>query len=122
MKKIYIFLFSCFLFSSIKSQILTQDMNEANKLIEAYFSPLAESYGTGLNSGWYNTAKPHKLFGFDLTFNLNTVIIPNSAENFEIGSNFNNIFTSSEQEAATIFGSSSSTNITYSPSIPGDLL
>ena len=74
MKKIYIFLFSCFLFSSIKSQILTQDMNEANKLIEAYFSPLAESYGTGLNSGWYNTAKPHKLFGFDLTFNLNTVI------------------------------------------------
>ena len=119
MKKIYIFLFSCFLFSSIKSQILTQDMNEANKLIEAYFSPLAESYGTGLNSGWYNTAKPHKLFGFDLTFNLNTVIIPNSAENFEIGSNFNNIFTSSEQEAATIFGSSSSTNITYSPSISG---
>ena len=123
MKKIYIFLFSCFLFSSIKSQntqIFSEDMNEANKLIEAYFSPLAESYGTGLNSGWYNTAKPHKLFGFDLTFNLNTVIIPNSGENFEIGNNFNNIFTSSEPEAATIFGSSSSTNITYFPSISGE--
>ena len=79
MKKIYIFIFSCFLFSSIKSQnnqIFSEDMNQANKLIESYFSPLAESYGTGLNSGWYNTAKPHKLFGFDLTFNLNTVIIP----------------------------------------------
>lgn len=121
MKKILsIFLISTVSAVSYSQQnILSKDLNQAKNLIEAYFSPLAESYGTGLNSGWYNTAKPHKLFGFDLTFNLNTVMIPNSAENFEIGSNFNDVFTSSENEAATIFGSSSSTNITYSPSIGG---
>ena len=45
---------------------------------------MAESFGAGLNNGWYNTAKPHSLGGFDLTFTLNTVIIPNSAETFNI--------------------------------------
>ena len=43
---------------------------------------MAESFGAGLNNGWYNTAKPHSLGGFDLTFTLNTVMIPNSCKNF----------------------------------------
>ena len=64
--------------------ILASDLIQGEKLIESYFTPMTESFGAGLNSGWYNTAKPHSFGGFDITFTLNTVIIPNTAENFKI--------------------------------------
>ena len=62
----------------------SNDLEQGEKMIKAYFTPMAESFGAGLNNGWYNTAKPHSLGGFDLTFTLNTVIIPNSAKTFNI--------------------------------------
>ena len=71
---------------------------QGEKVIEAYFTPMAESFGAGLNNGWYNTAKPHSLGGFDITFTLNTVIIPNSAETFNIKKAGGDIFTSNESE------------------------
>ena len=63
----------------VKRPILAID---GEKFIEAYFTPMAESFGAGLNNGWYNTAKPHSLGGFDLTFTVNTVIIPRFSKNF----------------------------------------
>ena len=96
--------------------ILEEDLAQGEKLIEAYFTPMAESFGSGLNNGWYNTAKPHSLGGFDLTFTLNTVIIPNSAESFKIGNEFGGVFTSTETEASSIFGSSDGTPMTYTNS------
>ena len=102
--------------SSYSQSILANDIAQGKKLIEAYFTPMAESFGAALNSGWYNTAKPHSLGGFDLTFTLNTVIIPNAAETFKIGSAFGNVFKSEEDEASTIFGSTSTTSMYYDPS------
>ena len=99
--------------------ILAEDIKQAEKLLETYFTPMAESFGAGLNSGWYNTAKPHSLGGFDLTFTLNTVIIPNSAKKFNIVDAGGTTFTSSETEASTIFGSSEVTPMTYN--MEGDL-
>jgi hypothetical protein len=115
MKKLLFTLLTCLIGTSSYSQesILSNDITQGKKLIEAYFTPMAESFGAGLNSGWYNTAKPHSLGGFDLTFTLNTVIIPNSAENFKIGDAFENVFKSDENEASTIFGSSDATKMTY---------
>ena len=97
--------------------IARDDINQAEKLIEAYFTPMSESFGSGLNSGWYNTAKPHSLGGFDLTFTLNTVIIPNSAETFNIKEAGGDVFTSNSEEASTIFGSIETTEMTYNPSL-----
>ena len=100
--------------------ILEEDIAQAEKLLEAYFTPMAESFGAGLNNGWYNTAKPHSLGGFDLTFTLNTVIIPNSAKTFNIGDAGGTTFKSTENEASTIFGSTSNTAMYYEPSsLPG---
>lgn len=99
--------------------IAPNDITQGEKLIEAYFTPMTESFGAGLNNGWYNTAKPHSLGGFDLTFTLNTVIIPNSAETFKIGDAFGNVFKSEENEASTIFGSTSTTSMYYESSVPG---
>ena len=98
------------------TSIFADDIAQGEKLIEAYFTPMAESFGAGLNSGWYNTAKPHSLGGFDVTFTLNTVIIPNSAETFKIGDAFGNVFESTENESPTIFGSTSNTAMYYDPS------
>ena len=54
------------------------------KFIEAYITPWANAFGAGLNGSWYNTAKPHKLSGFDITFSGNVGIVPLSEESFDI--------------------------------------
>ena len=37
-----------------------------------------------MNGSWYNTAKPHKLGGFDITTSFNVGIVPESAGTFDI--------------------------------------
>ena len=99
--------------------ILANDIAQGEKLIEAYFTPMAGSFGAGLNSGWYNTAKPHSLGGFDLTLTLNTVIIPSSAKTFNIKAAGGDIFTYNDNEASTIFGSADATTMTYNNNSTG---
>ena len=99
--------------------ILANDIAQGEKLIEAYFTPMAGSFGAGLNSGWYNTAKPHSLGGFDLTLTLNTVIIPSSAKTFNIKAAGGDLFTSNDTEASTIFGSADATTMTYNNNSTG---
>ena len=53
-------------------------------LLEAYVSPYANAFGAGLNGGWYNTAKPHKLGGFDLTVGINVGMVPAADEKFDL--------------------------------------
>jgi len=129
MKKYLFTLLASFIGFSTYSQIINnsieyiqeEDIAQAEKLLEAYFTPMAESFGAGLNNGWYNTAKPHNLGGFDLTFTVNTVIIPSSAKTFNIKDAGGTVFTSSTKtEASTIFGSSDATPMTYNMSGPGD--
>ena len=116
MKKLLFTLLSVLTVSSSFGQlnkILSVDIEQGEKLIEAYFTPMTGSFGSGLNSGWYNTAKPHSLGGFDLTFTLNTVVIPGSAKTFNIVDAGGTTFTSAETEASTIFGSSDATTMKY---------
>jgi hypothetical protein len=56
------------------------------------------------------------LGGFDLTFTLNTVIIPNSAKTFNIEDAGGDVFTSANTEAESVFGSSDGTPMTYTNS------
>ncbi len=100
-------------YSQTVHSILGEDIAQGERLLEAYFTPMAESFGAGLNNGWYNTAKPHSLGGFDLTFTLNTVIIPNSVETFNIKEAGGDVFTSNLEEASTIFGEKDGTEMTY---------
>lgn len=122
MKKLLFSLLSLIIVSTSYAQtsqittILAADITQGERLIEAYFTPMTESFGASLNNGWYNTAKPHSLGGFDITFTINTVIIPNSAETFKIGDSFGDIFTSNEAEASTIFGSTNKTEMVYTNS------
>jgi hypothetical protein len=57
---------------------------DAEKLIQPYITPAVNAFGAALGSGWYNTAETHKLGGFDLTFTINTAIIPKKYQTFDI--------------------------------------
>jgi len=77
------------------------------KLFEAYLSPWANAFGASLNGGWYNTAKPHKLGGFDVTFSVSTTIVPASAKSFDLSKiDFENLTLApgAETEAPSIAG------------------
>ena len=69
-------------FSQIGS-FMAGSAEDAEKLFGAYISPYANGIGAGLSAGWYNSAKPHKLGGFDITISLNTAIIPSSDKTFD---------------------------------------
>ena len=98
-------------YSSFSQIITLSNTKDANEFLKAYLSPLGESLGAGLNNGWYNTAKPHKLGGFDLTFTLNTVLIPKGKQSFNLDELSN--FSSGDTSTPTIFGSGDGATITY---------
>tara|TARA_B100000700_G_scaffold35505_1_gene34491 strand:- start:124 stop:1095 length:972 start_codon:yes stop_codon:yes gene_type:complete len=119
MKKLL--LLSCLIYISQISQSQTaidaNDIGAGKSLIEAYFSPFGNALGASLNNGWYNTAKPHKLGGFDLTFTLNTVLINNEYKSFDVkdvinGTNFS-LTNNGDQETPTFLGSGSGIDLNY---------
>jgi hypothetical protein len=82
---ISLFLFSLVSFSQFKNvNFLRSGPVDGAKYLQAYISPFADAFGAGLNGGWYNTAKPHKLFGFDITAGISVGIVPASAETFDV--------------------------------------
>lgn len=75
--------------SSVFSQLNNVDYLRSTpadgvEFIEAYVTPWANAFGAGLNGSWYNSAKPHKFGGFDLTMGVNVGIVPSSAESFDL--------------------------------------
>ena len=80
---------------------------DANLLLEAYMQPAFEGFGYGLNSGWYNTAKPHKFLGFDITATINYAIVPDARQFFLFNNNeYDNVFFAggSSVQTPTLFG------------------
>lgn len=69
-------------FSQLGS-VLSTGVDDAEKILNAYVSPFANGMGASLSGGWYNSAKPHKLGGFDVTITANVVIIPSSDKTFD---------------------------------------
>jgi len=57
---------------------------DAEKLLEAYLSPWINAFSGSLTGGWYNTAKPHELGGFDVTLTLNTAFVPNQYKKYTV--------------------------------------
>jgi hypothetical protein len=58
------------------NQFLQNDIEESKILLGEYISPFMKSVSLGLNQGWYNTAKNHKLLGVDLTVTVSAMTIP----------------------------------------------
>ena len=88
-------------------EFLLGGKEDANILFGHYMLPGMKGLGYGVNSGWYNTAKPHETFGFDITISYVNAIVPEVDKTFE--------FLDSEYQF-TYLGSGSSTL----PTLMGD--
>ncbi|MFC1484614.1 DUF6588 family protein, partial [Candidatus Neomarinimicrobiota bacterium] len=58
-----------------------KDLAERNA--EGYLGPVVTAFGTGVNSGTFHRAKPHKILGFDVTLNVTGISIPEAGQEFE---------------------------------------
>jgi hypothetical protein len=93
MKTVYKVLFYSIVGCSLSLQARAQDdINEllkgnsdAKYLVDGYIAPFMQSLSASLNQGWYNTAKPHKIAGFDLTITANAMFIPASQNYYNVG-------------------------------------
>ena len=65
-------------------QLMSESIDDGRKLIGAYISPFMKSVSLGLNQGWYNTAKAHKIGGIDITITANAMVIPQSDLLFDV--------------------------------------
>ncbi len=74
---------------TVKAQLPSLDFiygytNDARLLLEEYIRPYANIMGANLNGGWYNTAEPHKLGGFDVTATFSVAFAPPAALSYDL--------------------------------------
>ncbi len=72
-------------FQAAKSQELETILlasDDASLLSEKYLDPAAKGLMHSMNSGWYTTAKTHKLFGFDITIGAGAAFVPSAEQTF----------------------------------------
>ena len=62
--------------------ILEGGTQDANAYLKGYLSPIATGFGTGINGGWYHTAKAHKFLGFDVKVIATAAFVPTAGESF----------------------------------------
>ena len=60
---------------------------DAKLLLQPYIAPAINGFGAAQAGGWYNTAEPHKLGGFDITFTANVAMAPKKYSTFLINNN-----------------------------------
>ncbi|TLX74097.1 hypothetical protein E9993_13445 [Labilibacter sediminis] len=64
--------------------LLQAGAHDANVLAHPYMQTYGELLGTSLNSGWYTSAKPHKVLGFDITITGAYTKAPSSATSYDV--------------------------------------
>lgn len=116
MKKLYFLSGLCFMLllsaPQAKAQfdignILEAGIQDASTYLQNYVEPAFRGFGSGLNTGWYNTAQPHKFLGFDITVNVSAAIVPTNMESFTFrNSDYNNVFfkDAAQVDAPTLMG------------------
>lgn len=89
--------------------ILLADAADSKKLMQAYFAPGMEAFINSMNSGWYHTAKVHKILGFDISIGASGSMIPSEKELFNIQALGLSSVTSTSSTASTFGGDSNNT-------------
>ena len=109
----FILIFGITMAANIVMLAQTQ-LEDGKSLMKACVSPLGYSLGAALNNGWYNTAKPHHLGGFDVTITAKLVLVPSEAKTFNVDESNGNTFkggntttilgNKSEEQATSVYG------------------
>ncbi len=66
------------------SQLIRSSPGDATRLVQNYAEPLFKGFGTGLNSGWNNTAKTLGLLHVDLRITASAAFVPQSDKGFDV--------------------------------------
>ena len=98
------FVFSQNNFDSFLSDVVLESIHDSEIMLEGYMSPFGSAIGLGLNGGWYNTAKPHNLGGFDITAGLHIISIPSSAQSYNPENDFEIFEIKGEKNIPTFMG------------------
>ena len=93
------------------SQVQIENINDAQAFLQEYLNPLGNGLGAITNNGWYTSAKPHKVLGFDATFTLSVLNVSDEKKSFDPNSISN--FSSSETSTPTILGSGDGAIVQY---------
>ncbi len=105
--------------SAVKAQFnfFNAGIEDGMELFNAYATPWVKAFGTDLNGGWYNSAVPHNLGGFDITFTSSVTMIPEADRTMDLSKlTFNNLTVdpSGSTIAPTVAGSNKSgPDLTY---------
>lgn len=88
-KRVLVFLFTVLSCSGAFAQddlanLIKGSIKDVNTLLEGYIGPGMRGIGSGLNQGWYNTAKPHQTLGVDLTISTSLIYVPGSEEFYRV--------------------------------------
>jgi hypothetical protein len=71
-------------FTGFSQDLSEFSMDQVKQLVESngksYLQPLVTGYGSAMNAGLYNTAKTHKLLGFDIGLKMGLGIVPTGEE------------------------------------------
>ncbi|MFQ5769658.1 MAG: DUF6588 family protein [bacterium] len=78
--------FSNFSFAQMANveEFMRSGLEDASILIKEYLAPFGKGFGADLNNGWYNTARPHKFLGLDITVTASAAISPTSDATFNL--------------------------------------
>ncbi|MEQ8471934.1 MAG: hypothetical protein RIC35_12155 [Marinoscillum sp.] len=106
MKKIFLLFVLGISITSLSAQdlgdFLEGGVEDGNQLLQDYLEPAFVGFGYALNSGWYNTGRPHKTLGFDITVNMNLAYVPTDAQYFTINeSDYTNLSTAPAENGQT---------------------
>jgi hypothetical protein len=66
------------------SHLIQASAADATRLIQAYTEPLFKGFGTGLNSGWNNTAETDQFLHSDIRFSVAFAQVPTSDQTFDV--------------------------------------
>jgi hypothetical protein len=114
-----LFIISSVSFSQFdNTDFLRAGTEDGTAIAKAYVTPWVNAFGAGVNGSWYNTAKPHKLLGFDLTFGANVGLVPSSAKTFDVTKIGLTEFTGSGM-APTVAGPNHDGPLLTGPSVDG---
>jgi hypothetical protein len=65
------------------SAFIKSGQADAGTLVKEYLNPLGKGFGADLNTGWFSSAKPHKMLGFDITVSGGMAFVPTTDQTFD---------------------------------------
>lgn len=107
------------LITPVKSQdldfidILSAGTADAELYLNEYINPFMKGFGYGFSNGWYNTAKPHRPLGLDITATVNAAFVPDKDLLFNFQGFENVQVESGSDQLPTIFGPKTETVLSF---------